>query len=176
MIAVVILAFGQVIPREIRRIFELYYPVEALNHRLYFERHDTTFEERVNLLYIRYYGYFWMKIFGNIGTLFNHSFTFYLYMVMNRLFREEFLRICRCRLAQPILYIGVPAGNTVWKDWGSAWLLVENFSNDQLVVLVLQYSTILTLHYSNDWRRTYYLYVSIAAYYNILHNTWMQSV
>lgn len=94
MIAIVILAVIQVVPREIRRVMELAFP--RLKHRMTTpEFQALPYHERAQLfrLYIIISGY--IVSVGNISNAIGRSFTFYLNMLLNKTFRTAFKDQCQ---------------------------------------------------------------------------------
>lgn len=91
MIAVVILACIQVIPREAKRLLELIYPYELSLANM--GDLSLPLNERLKFFYIVIYGHEFSKIILNTLTAMDRSLVFYLYFTLNHSFRKEVLRV-----------------------------------------------------------------------------------
>lgn len=91
MIAVVILACIQVIPRESKRLLELIYPYDIAVNSM--GDVNLQLNERMKFFYIVMYGHNFSKIILNTLTTVDRSLVFYLYFALNHSFRKEVLRV-----------------------------------------------------------------------------------
>lgn len=94
LLSLVFLAFLQVIPSELKRIFDVFYHKSAINRTI--EDSSLSYETRLEALEFSFYGLVWTKVFANFATYINRSFNFYLYFCFNGAFRTEFLKIALC--------------------------------------------------------------------------------
>lgn len=91
MIAVVVLTFVQVIPREMRRIIENFYPLNELSKKIEVPELLTLNEaiSTMNLMVLHSY----MAYAANMASSLDRSLKFYLYFGFNKQFRKETLNV-----------------------------------------------------------------------------------
>uniref|UniRef100_A0A915IJ73 Uncharacterized protein n=1 Tax=Romanomermis culicivorax TaxID=13658 RepID=A0A915IJ73_ROMCU len=96
MIAVVFLAFVQIISAEFRRFIEIIYPPGDVTANKITDKRLSV-DERVHYFRILLYGYQVSRVLSNMCTAVNHSLVCYLYVAMNKIFRRELWSLVRCR-------------------------------------------------------------------------------
>lgn len=91
MVAVVILTYIQVVPRETKRILDLIYPTGYLIKQM--KNRQLLWQERLKCFYIFNYGHHFLMLIQNLCTAIDRSLLFYLYFVLNYSFRREVIRL-----------------------------------------------------------------------------------
>lgn len=95
LLLIVFLAFLQVIPTELKRIFDIVYPDPYLQNQI--DSCLVSLAYRLYCLSFSFYGMIWTRVLANMATFINRSFNFYLYIAFNGTFRNEFLKTLHLR-------------------------------------------------------------------------------